>query len=159
MRIERFHNVIFPLLITMFLPPLVIIPLIGNLIIDGMIYYLFLNRSRWMPPRKQLVLTIISAWVLGFLADVAGAALLVAAAELLPLNIDLVRVWSSPSNIIIFLVTIILVGLMIYLLNRLLLKTIHAPRPTAGLVALAMGIITAPWFFLIPTHWLQAFMR
>lgn len=159
MCIERFNNVIFPLFIVIFLPPFIIIPLISNLIIDGSVYYLFLRQTGWMPPRKQLGIVILVAWILGFIADLLGVAILIAAAELLPLNINITQVWSDLPTIITFLLTISLVGLIIYLLNRLLLlKVLHTPRSTANLVALAMGIITAPWFFLIPVTWFKSFM-
>jgi len=152
------YNVIFPLFITIFLPPFIIIPLLGNLLIDGLVYYLFLQRMQIRLNFPQLLSLVLPAWILGFAADILGVVILIAAEEILPLHLDVVRIWSNVPTLVLVLVTILLVGFIIYHFNRWLLKRRGLSTANASIIALAMGIITAPWFFLIPTTWFQALM-
>ncbi|MGE5381758.1 MAG: hypothetical protein ACM3NT_11925 [Methylocystaceae bacterium] len=155
---ERHYNLIFPLFITIFLPPFIIIPLVGNLLIDATIYYLFLRQMNTLPPFPKLIKMVLPAWVLGFIADIMGAALLIAASEILPLKLDLIGIWTNPITVLLVLLVIALVGWLIYRLNLWLLGRYQVNHEVSALVALAMSFITAPWFFLVPTTWFKAFM-
>ncbi|MGE5454660.1 MAG: hypothetical protein ACM3O9_05635 [Methylocystaceae bacterium] len=158
MREIRHYNLIFPLIITIFLPPFIIIPLVGNLLIDGMVYYILLHQLTRLPKFPQLVRMVLPAWIIGFVADILGVTLLIAASELLPLNLDLIGIWTNIPTIIIVVLVIMLVGFIIYRLNLWLLWRQGIELEICIIIALAMGIVTAPWFFLIPTTWFKALM-
>lgn len=152
------YNVIFPLFITIFLPPFIIIPLLGNLLIDGLVYHTFLQRINVKHNFTQLLSLVVPAWILGFVADILGVILLLAAEELLPLRLDTLRIWNSLPTVLIIITVILLVGFIIYHFNRWLLLRRGLSSYGAFMVALAMGVITAPWFFLIPTIWFRDLM-
>lgn len=151
------YNLIFPLFITIFLPPFVIIPIIGNFLIDSMVYYLSLRQTDSIPPFKQLMKLVIPAWLLGFVADIVGVAFILLITETLP-RLDVIRIWNSLPTVLVVILTIFLVGLLIYFVNRWLLSRQGYDPEICHFTALAMGIITAPWFYLIPTSWFQSLM-
>lgn len=150
----RFYNLIFPLFLTIFLPPYIIIPLIGNLIIDGMVYYIFLRQAKYLLSRGTFIKLIFKAWGAGLAIDLAGAALLITAAEWLPWHLDIINIWNSFPTIAMIFLTIVLAGIMLFQINRKLLLAV-VDQPAAARVAIAMAVITAPWFFLIPASWLN----
>ncbi|MDK2855332.1 MAG: hypothetical protein PWQ41_1735 [Bacillota bacterium] len=75
------YNVIFPLWLVMFLPPFVWWVLLGNLLIDAAVILLALWVAGWRVERPALAGYILTAWCLGFLADITGALLLLGLGE------------------------------------------------------------------------------
>jgi len=157
MRLGRVHNVIFPLWLAIFFPPYILIPLLGNLLIDGGIISMGLIFYKQRVSRLDLIWTIIKAWLFGFLADAAGVILLLFLVETLDI-VGHFEVWDNVLTTSVYFLIIALVGLAIYLFNFLQLRKIGIERAAGKRVALMMGILTTPWIILIPpsatAHWL-----
>lgn len=150
------YNVIFPLWIVMFLPPFILVVLFGNLLLDAAVILLGLRAAGWKIERPALVSYILKAWGLGFLADVAGAMLLLALtatnlAERWVEGYYLLSIWNSPAAVLFYLSVIAFSGAIIFWGNKYFCAEAGVPEDVARKVATLMGIITAPWAFLIPT--------
>lgn len=148
----RLYNVIFPLWMAMYLTPLVVIPLLGNLIIDGAIIYGILRISGATIDWKRLRPWILSAWGLGFLADFVGALFLFGVVWIdEPFGgLDHYYIWNSPLTIAVYLLAVLLSAGLIWLFNYWLARKNGVPRQTVTRIAWAMAVITAPWMYLIP---------
>ncbi|MDK2927269.1 MAG: hypothetical protein PWR31_959 [Bacillota bacterium] len=149
------YNVIFPLWLVLFAPlfPLVYLPvLLVNLVIDAGVIGAALRLLKFSLPGGALRSYIFKAWLCGFLADFLGVAVLFALADSSLMAPDsILTIWNNPTTVVLHLLTIALVGALIYLANRRLGTRAGLPAAVAHKVALAMGIITAPWVFLVPT--------
>jgi len=151
MKRSKLYNVIFPLWFAFFMPPLVFITLIGNLVIDGLVIYLTLKLSKVLVPNDILKKIILKAWGLGFVADILGAGLIFLSSEYF--NLNFYRIWDNGTEFIIVSGVILLIGLVIGLFNYIICRKASLSGEISRRVALSMGIITAPWMFLIPTPW------
>lgn len=78
----KLYNVIFPIWLIIFLPPLIFIGLVGNFIIDSLVIlacFDIYKLSAIQNSAKAFYLkTIFKVWLYGFLADIIGAAILFA---------------------------------------------------------------------------------
>ncbi|MBO8171783.1 MAG: hypothetical protein H0Z33_07830 [Bacillaceae bacterium] len=142
------YNVIFPLWMTVFMPPYLWLVLGGNLLIDALVILITLRLSRVKLAWKRELIFVISAWGFGFFADIIGAVyLFMVEAELEwvrhPLYEHLMSLW-------LYLFGIGLAGLLIFWFNSWFGKKLGLSPDIAKRVGLAMGIITAPWMFLLP---------
>ncbi len=146
----KLYNVIFPLWILMFVPPLLFIPLIGNLLIDGLIVYTVLRICKARLPRKLYMSSVLKVWGLGFLSDIIGAVLLYLLHEIF-YELDLYDIWRSPITVVCYIGVIIIVGTLICIFNVRVYKKLGLEKKVYSKIALTMGIVTAPWMFLIPT--------
>lgn len=146
----RLYDLIFPLWLLMFIPPFLVATLLGNYLVDGAVILIVLwsNRSdlRW---RDRWVL-VSKAWLCGLLIDVAAAVLLmlVAGPTLRPLAYydPLLNTQSA----VVYIAIILIAGAAIYAVNRRLATRAGLSRKQAIRLAICMGIVTAPWTFLIP---------
>lgn len=149
------YNVVFPLWLVLFapfFPPLYLIVLVVNLVIDAGVIGAALRLLKFSLPGGALRSYIFKAWLCGFLADFLGVAILFALADSSLMAPDsILTIWNNPTTVVLHLLTIALVGALIYLANRRLGTRAGLPAAVAHKVALAMGIITAPWVFLVPT--------
>jgi hypothetical protein len=154
------YNVIFPLWIAIYFWPLILIPLIGNLVIDGAVIILALQINRVRLRRNALWKWILSAWGLGFLADVIGTLLLISASLANDSWFQFASFYNigygigkDPLSALVLLLVTAFCGWLIYRFNRWLGRKAGVEEAVAHRVALAMGVITAPWLFLIPLDW------
>lgn len=154
-KITRLYNVIFPIhaliLIPFFEPELfyfVLLILFGNWIIDGTVLVILLRVFHQLKIVQRFLTLWVKVWLIGFLADLFGAGLLYLfeSAE-----------WFNPYGGIdsfqTFFFTIAgigLAGVLIFLGDRFVILRHGVPGPAAFNIALGMGIITAPWLFLLP---------
>ncbi|TEB08705.1 hypothetical protein Pmgp_03682 [Pelotomaculum propionicicum] len=145
---DKLYNLIFPLWMIMFFPPFLIAVLFGNLVIDGLVIYLTLYLNRAMLERKQLINVIIKAWVFGFLADLAGAFILFIFSAIFSFNGY--YAFESPAAALPFIVSVVFAGCLIGVFNYRQCRSLMDSR-LAARVGLAMGIVTAPWVFFIPS--------
>jgi hypothetical protein len=148
------YNLIFPIWIGMFIPPLTLIPLLGNLLIDGSVIYFTLKRNGAVLDRRKLRKLILQAWVMGFVVDLLGVGLLFFLNFKMYLNIDLFIIWNDPKSIVVLVFIVAFCGTLIFFVNRWLAKHAGVNEETAFRVGLAMGLITAPYLFLFPTGYL-----
>lgn len=146
----KLYNVIFPLWIIIFVPPYAFIPLVGNLLINGIVIYAMLRIHRIDVQKQFFVQRVLATWGFGFLADIAGAVLLYFCSEMLDVG---VLIWSNPKDFLVYLGAVLFTGYLIYLFNRWLFSRHPLTAPFAYKIGCAMGSITAPWMFMIPPQW------
>lgn len=149
-RDKKLYNVIFPLWAIFFFTPLIIIPLIGNLIIDGLIIYLTLLLKKTKLEWKKIRAIILKAWGIGFGSDLVGVALLFTLS-----SNSIINDYNPFANILTtlaYLFAILVAGILIFWFNYRVLLREGIERKTSLTVAITMGILTAPWLFLIPTN-------
>lgn len=148
MRDYKLYNVLFPIWLLIFLTPWLFVSLIGNLLIDGTIIYLTLRLNHALPNPGKLGYLIFVSWVLGFVVDIIAALILLRLT--MSDKLEDFYIWDYPKTIMIYMLIIISAGCLIYLVNRFLCRKFGFSLHVSHKVARAMGIITAPWLFLVP---------
>ncbi len=164
----KLYNVIFPVWVLMFwpTPPVILLTLLGNLIIDCLVVLAVLYV--WKHPAKKAVLRGCwwKIWLLGFLSDVIGALWLALgmlgswaleaggagwvtdfamAMTVDPFRHPLALVWTA--------VGVVIAGACIYFFDRRVFRKIpELDGRQAHILALAMAIVTAPWLFFLPVY-------
>ena len=115
----KLYNVIFPVWLILFFPPVILVTLIGNWLIDSLVliacYFIFKPHKEWywlLFYKKN----IVKVWLLGLLADIIGAAILFACVgfqDFLGLSNDVVNSISFDpfSNFLAF--TLIMITMLI----------------------------------------------
>jgi len=163
----KVYNVIFPIWLIIFLPPVIIVTLIGNFLIDSLVVVACFHAFRLASPSMDLKTfykkSIVKVWLFGFLADFIGAALLLltglAGEAVLQLSDDLLGgifydPYSHPAALVILFACTLLSGFFIFLFNyRLTFRKLIEDQKTRFKVALVLAITTMPWTFLLPTKW------
>ncbi|GIW57204.1 MAG: hypothetical protein KatS3mg083_149 [Candidatus Dojkabacteria bacterium] len=73
----KLYNIILPLWMLMFLPPLIIISLVGNFVIDSLVvigcFYAFKVAETGLNLKEFYKKHILKVWGFGFLSDFIGA--------------------------------------------------------------------------------------
>lgn len=158
----KLYNVVFPIWMLLFVPPIILFTLIGDFIIDSLVviacFFLFkLSNTSLKTFYKE---SILKVWLFGFLADIIGAAFLyLIGAGLLELPNKLSYAicydpFSNPLAVIIILISMILASTFIFIFNyKITFKAIIEETKMRFKVSLAIAIITIPWTFLLPMKW------
>ena len=158
----KLYNIIFPVWLLIFFPPVILVSLVGNWIIDSIVltacYFLLKPNQEWSW-LKFYKKNIVKVWFFGFLADFIGAALLYACVllqDVLGISDEIINgiTYDPYSNFLAFtliLVAIFISGLLILLFNynytfRRSIKDVLARWKAAALIA----VVTLPWTFLLP---------
>ena len=159
----RIYNVLFPIWLLLLFPPLLLFSLAGNFLVDSAVILLTLRvlRGRWAGEVWKR--SILRAWLLGFLADFAGGALMLAPSFLYGLDwewLDRVAygVYFNPfDSVAAFLWTALAAAvsaLCIYGFNRrFVFRRADVSDGERRRLALVMAVVTAPWLFFLPTAW------
>jgi len=147
---SKLYNIIFPLWTLIFFPPYIFLVLIGNLIIDSLVIFLTTYLNRIKLSRKELKTIIIRAWAFGFGADLIGVFLLFLLSTTFKFNGY--NAFESLEAAFSFIASVILAGMLIAFFNYRQCRKFMDGK-IARKVGIAMGIITAPWMFFIPTHY------
>lgn len=169
----RLYNLLFPFWMLMFLPvpPLILLTLLGNLLIDSLVL-LITMRAMKLPARREIFRKAWwRVWRNGFLADLIGAAWLVIGyltASLLPGHLfpgDLndvpwlydftlalnFNVFQNPLAFIWTAIGVVISGICIYFFNRrTLTRRTDLDESQIRRIYLVLAIATAPWTFFIP---------
>ncbi|MGI6537992.1 MAG: hypothetical protein ACOX22_06620 [Caldicoprobacterales bacterium] len=163
MKQVKLYNVIFPIWLILFFPPVIFITLAGNFIIDSLIiiaaYFLFKPHEElnWFRFYKSCILKV---WVFGFIADIIGAALLFACAVLqdyIGISDKVIEaLMTNPFNNILatllVVVAMVISSLLIIFFNhQYVFSKLIDDELTRWKVAGFLAITTLPWTFLIPT--------
>ena len=164
----RLYNVIFPIWVLMFwpTPPVILLTLLGNLVIDGLVVFLTLLAMKH--PAKGNVLRGCwwKVWLLGFLSDLIGALWLALgmlgawaleaggagwvsgfamAMTLDPFRHPLALLWTA--------IGAASAGPCSYLFDRRVFRRVPELDQRQGrILALTMAVVTAPWLFFIPMY-------
>lgn len=150
MKSIKLYNVIFPIWLIIMMPPFVFVAAILNLMIDGTVIYLMVRINKIRLELKELRTSIIKAWGFGMLADLVGMLMLL----FIGMNfnsLEVYNVWKEPLSLVIYIIVVLIVGLAIYLFNYRMFFKKGLDKNLSFKIGMAMGIITAPWTFLIPT--------
>lgn len=162
----KLNNLIFPIWMLIFIPPVIFIALIGNFIIDSLVvvgcYYAFKLAGTQEDLKTYYKKSIFKVWFFGFLADIIGALILftlVMFGELSGLPYELISAisydpFSNSLAVIIILLAMFVSTFFIFIFNYLFTfgKLIEDEKIKIK-VALTIAITTIPWTFLLPTKW------
>ena len=161
----KLYNVIFPIWLLLFFPPVILVTIVGNFIIDSLVIcicYFAFKLSDNLALKTFYTGSIYKVWVFGFLSDLIGAAILFTTGILgdslgIPyeiysaINFD---PFSNPVALAIIVFAMAVSALLIFLLNyKVTFKKLIADRHMRLKLALAIAIVTMPWTFLLPTKW------
>ena len=161
----KLYNVIFPIWLLLFFPPVILVTIVGNFIIDSLVIclcYFAFKLSDNLALKTFYTGSIYKVWVFGFMSDLIGAAILFTTGILgdslgIPyeiysaINFD---PFSNPVAMAIIVFAMAVSALLIFLLNyKVTFKKLIADRHMRLKLALAIAIVTMPWTFLLPTKW------
>lgn len=161
----KLYNVIFPIWLLLFFPPVILVTIVGNFIIDSLVIcicYFAFKLSDNLALKTFYTGSIYKVWVFGFMSDLIGAAILFTTGILgdslgIPyeiysaINFD---PFSNPVAVAIIVLAMAVSALLIFLLNyKVTFKKLIADRHMRLKLALAIAIVTMPWTFLLPTKW------
>lgn len=162
----KLYNVIFPIWFLMFFPPIIFATLAGNFIIDSLVilvcFYVFKLADSQSNLKTFYKKSILKVWILGFLADIIGAAILFATGILgdsFGLSHKLISAinydpFSHAGAVIITIFAMLVSSFFIFLFNyRITLQNQILERQLRLKVAFTIAIVTIPWTYLLPTKW------
>ena len=167
MKNTKLYNVIFPIWFLMFFPPVILITLVGNFIIDSIVliscFYFFKLKDLGIHLKPFYKKNILKVWVLGFIADIIGAVFLIVttiSGERVGLSNKTVGAisydpFSSFAALLIIVFAMILSGFFIFVFNESIFKNQISDKNLKYKIALTIAIITIPWTFLLPTKWIH----
>ncbi|HHW29633.1 MAG TPA: hypothetical protein GXX21_08780 [Syntrophomonadaceae bacterium] len=161
----KLYNVIFPLWFVLFLPPVILITLVGNFVIDSLVVIACFFIFKLADIQKSLTEfykgSILKVWIFGFLADIIGASILfiIGILEPLELPIDVITginydPFSNLAAVAVITIATLVSAVFIFMFNYRITfaKQINDQKLKAK-VAIAVALITMPWTFLLPTKW------
>lgn len=159
----KVYNLIFPIWLLLFFPPVIFVTLIGNFIIDSLViiicFYLFKLSSFQYNLKSFYKKSIVKVWLFGFLADIIGALILYGVGTTSDYSNDLIFAinydpFSHYIAVLIIVFAMLVSSFFIFIFNYYFTyKTMIAEKKLKLKVALTIAIITIPWTFLLPTKW------
>ncbi|WP_203364664.1 hypothetical protein [Bacillus sp. REN10] len=167
MKDVKVYNLIFPIWLLMFFPPVVFVTLLGNFLIDSLVvticFYLF-KLAKSQPDLKTFYKeSILKVWLFGFVADIIGAAILMVVCwteeDNFGLSYELTSAisydpFSQPLAVLIISVAMLISTIFIFIFNyAYTFKHIIIEKKVRRKVSLTIAIITIPWTFLLPMEW------
>ncbi len=161
----KLYNVIFPLWFVLFLPPVILITLVGNFVIDSLVVIACFFIFKLADIQKSLIEfykgSILKVWIFGFIADIIGASILFILGMIDPLELpnDMITginydPFSNPAAVVVIIIAMLVSAVFIVMFNYKITfsKQINDKKLRAK-VAIAIALITMPWTFLLPTKW------
>ena len=160
---KKLYNVIFPIWLILIVPPIVLIVIPSNFIIDSLVLLIgfkMLKLTNWFDKYRK---SIIKVWIFGFIIDIIGSLLLLVTQfmgnnEYLYENLVYPLVWNPFKSIIAFiyvLIVVIICGLLIYIINyKFSFKKIDLDNKSKKIISILLACITAPYLFFLPTSYL-----
>jgi len=162
----KLYNVIFPLWLILFFPPIIFITLAGNFMIDSLVvivsFYLYHLKESQISLKTFYKKSILKVWLFGFLADIIGASLLFFCAMAegrlgLPYEITSAISYNPfhhPAAIAIIVLAMLIVSTFLFFFNyELVFHKLVDNKVVRLKIALTIAIVTIPWTFLLPTEW------
>lgn len=166
----KIYNVIFPIWMLLFFPPVIFIALAGNFVIDSFVivacFFLFKLTNQNLDLKTIYKKSVLKVWLFGFLADIIGAAflflvLIFGSGLGLPYEVEAgisYDPFSSPVAVMLIIISMLLSSFFIFLFNyKFTFKTLISEKALRVKFALSIAIITTPWTFLLPTKWFYNF--
>lgn len=144
-------NVVFPAWIFYYPPAgaFMVLGAVANLLVDGLVSAATLLLLGVRCGAAAYGSYLLLAWVAGYVVDVT-LALLLGGVYALGLRIELIEPWRHPRGLAVLGLAVALGGVAIFEVNRRLAVRYLQLDPTrARWLGLAMGVLTAPWMFLL----------
>lgn len=157
----RLCNVLFPIWILIFFPQVLAIVIPGNLIVDAAVLLLALAAMHHRAKGAVLRRCWWKVWLLGFAADLIGAAWMVlgwfVTSWVPSLDSSLGKILYNPfGHPAAFLWTaagVAIAGWFIFLLDRRVFRSVpELTSRQSTRLALTFAIVTAPWLFFLPLY-------
>lgn len=145
---NKLYDLIFPFFMIWIFPPMLILALVGNYIVDGLVIFIVLLLNK-IKLRKDHWIFLTKMWAIGLLVDLGGMIALLLTVGRGPHSYT---IWNDPITALGFLVVVLACGCVIGWANYSLSKKYVSERRVSLAIGLSMGILTAPWTFLIPTQ-------
>ncbi len=166
-RTTKLYNVIFPIWFLLFFPPVILVTLVGNYIIDSLVIIACFCAYKLADLEFELKTfykkSILKVWLYGFLADIIGAAILFLlgiCGDIFGLSYEVTSAicydpFSHPLATFIIIGSILISAAFIFLFNyKFVFRNQIQENALRFKIAITLAIITAPWTFLLPTKWL-----
>ncbi|MBE6144372.1 MAG: DUF4825 domain-containing protein [Firmicutes bacterium] len=159
---KKLYNVIFPIWLILMVPPIVLLVIPSNFIIDSIVLIIgfkILKLTNWFEKYKK---SILKVWIFGFIVDIFGSILLLATqflgfSDYLYNNLLQPVAWnpfSKPLGLIYVLVVVLICGILIYFINYLFaFNKTDLDKKQKRIISILLGIITAPYLFMLPTSY------
>lgn len=145
----KLYNIILPIWILYFLPPVVFLTLVLNLLIDLLVVKLSI------PKDKKASSYLWRAFGFGYLADFLGAGVLLGAVYLAPddslIEAMMMNAFSDPLAFVLTALGVAAAGVLIYFFNKKFNFKDLSPKERHK-AALALAVFTAPYTFFIPAN-------
>ena len=154
-------NVLFPLWILIFFPQVLAIVIPGNLIVDMSVLLLALAVLGCREKGAVIRKCWWKVWLLGFAADLIGAAWMVLGwllATWLPggaetLGKIMYNPFGHPAAFLWTAAGVAIAGWFIFLLDRRVFRSVpELTSRQSTRLALTFAIVTAPWLFFLPLY-------
>ena len=154
-------NVLFPIWILIFFPQVLAIVIPGNLIVDAAVLLIALAAMRHRAKGAVLRRCWWKVWLLGFAADLIGAAWMVLGwllATWLPggaetLGKIMYNPFGHPAAFLWTAAGVAIAGWGIFLLDRRVFRSVpELTSRQSTRLALTFAIVTAPWLFFLPLY-------
>ena len=162
----KLYNLIFPIWFLLFLPPVILITLTGNFIIDSVViiicFYTFKLSSINIELKSFYKNSVLKVWLFGFLADIIGAVILFIVSAFgheIGISDKLISAvnynpYENVFAVILIIFAMLVSSFFIYLFNyKYTFKKLIKDNLLRLKVSLTIAIVTAPWTFLLPTKW------
>lgn len=157
----KLYNVLFPIWILIFFPQVLAIVIPGNLIVDAAVLLLALAVLGCREKGAVIRKCWWKVWLLGFAADLIGAAWMVlgwfVTSWVPSLDSSLGKILYNPfGHPAAFLWTaagVAIAGWFIFLLDRRVFRSVpELTSRQSTRLALTFAIVTAPWLFFLPLY-------
>lgn len=155
-RDTKLYNILFPSWM-FYLWPTVLWPilLVGNFAWDSVVLLGAMALWRWADKGQVWRRSILPVWVIGFLADFAGALLVAVLYFGTEALFQITLPFTFPGGMLCALPGLVLAGVLIYFLNRRFsFRKTGLDEGQVKKLSLALAIATAPYTLLIPIEWL-----
>ena len=150
----RLYNILFPIWLFFLWPTavwLLILP--ANFAVDSLVLYLAARHLKIGERPALWRRSIVKVWVIGFLSDLVGAALIFGLMLTLDYAMPSWDTFHFPGTTLLSLPGVVLAGVLIYWGNRRFsFSKCGLGEETVRALALALAVFTAPYAMLIPLY-------
>ena len=142
----KLYNILFPFWMLLLLPPLWLVIIPGNFIIDSLVFIVSMCILKLSDKKQWYKKHIFKIYAFGMLADVIGAAYML-------LMMAGFEVGNMGDELYLTLPALIISAALIFVFNYFITFR-KAEKKLRLQFSLIFTIITAPYTFLVPSSWL-----
>ena len=144
----KLYNVLFPFWFLILLPPLWLIVLPGNFLIDSLVLIIAMKILQMDERKSFYKKSIFKIYLIGLFSDIVGSGYM--------LLLMICEVGNMGDEPIYTVPAILISAILIYFMNYYI-SFKNCDRKLRFKLALTFAIATAPYTFLIPTRWLYGY--